>query len=151
MKKSILTFALIIGFFYSASAQKKQQQHQKPEFTIEQQTTLAVKKLTLALDLTESQQEKMYPLLLVVSTNKQKAMEERKANGDQKPNLSNDEIYDKMVNKMDQQIALQGRVKQILNKDQYESWKKIQAHMHKQQASQKGRHKGGHKGKPSNS
>jgi len=151
MKKSILTFALLIGFIFGATAQKKHKQQQKPEFTVEQQTKLTVKKLTIALDLTESQQEKMYPLMLVVTDNKQKAMGERKANGDQRPNLSNDELYAKMIEKMDQQIALQARVKKVLSKDQYESWKKIQAQMHKQHASQKGKHKGGHKGKPAQS
>ena len=151
MKKSILTFALLIGFIFGTTAQKKHKQQQKPEFTVEQQTTLTVKKLTIALDLTESQQEKMYPLMLVVTDNKQKAMEERKANGDQRPNLSNDELYAKMIEKMDQQIALQARVKKVLSKDQYESWKKIQAQMHKQHASQKGKHKAGHKGKPAQS
>ena len=78
-------------------------------------------------------------------------MGERKANGDKRPNLSNDELYAKMIEKMDQQIALQARVKKVLSKDQYESWKKIQAQMHKQHASQKGKHKGGHKGKPAQS
>ena len=100
MKKSILTFALLIGFIFGTTAQKKHKQQQKPEFTVEQQTTLTVKKLTIALDLTESQQEKMYPLMLVVTDNKQKAMEERKANGDQIPNLSNYELYAKMIEKM---------------------------------------------------
>lgn len=151
MKKIILTLAIIAGFVFNANAQKKQKQHQKPDFTVEQQTTIAVKKLTLALDLSESQQKKMYPLLLTVTTNKQKMMEERKANKDNRPELSSDEIYAKMIAKLDQQIAFQGKVKEVLNKDQYEKWKKMKAHMAKEKFSdQKGSQKhGGKKGKPS--
>lgn len=152
MKKIILTFAIITGLVFSSTAQKKQMQHKKPEFTVEQQTTLAVKKLTIALDLTESQQEKMQPLVLVATTNKQKMMDERKGNEGKRPELSNDEIYAKMIAKMDQQISYQAAVKKVLNKEQYADWKKIQAHMHKEHSSKKDQQKkGGHKGKPSNS
>ena len=152
MKKIIFTFAIIAGLAFTSNAQKKQSHHQKPEFTVEQQTTLAVKKLTIALDLTESQQEKMRPLLLVVTTNRQKMMDERKTNEGKAAEISNKKLYEKMIAKMDQQISYQTAVKKVLNKDQYADWKKIQVHMHKDHSSKKSQaKKGGHKGKTANS
>lgn len=131
MKKNILAFVLLICIAFTSNAQKhqrKHQQHQKPEFTVEQHTTLAVKKMTLALDLTESQQEKMHPLLLVVSTNKQKMKDKRKENEGKRPEISSDELYAKMIVKLDKKIAFQEKVKKILTKDQYQQWRKMHAH-----------------------
>lgn len=146
MKKSILTFAVLICFVFTTTAQKKQQKHQKPEFTIEQQTTLAVKKLTLALDLSESQQGKMQPLLKDMISSKQEMMNSRKANEGKRPELSSDEIYAKMIQKLDQQIAFQTKVKKVLSKEQYAKWHEAQAKKHESEKKKMPQQKGG-KGK----
>lgn len=149
MKKSILATVLMVCITFTAVAQKKQKRNQKPQFTVEQQTTLEVKKLTLALDLTSSQQEKMYPLILDVNKKKSEMMKARKANKGEKPKLSSDEIYAKMIEKLDYQIAFKAKVKKILKEDQYEKWNKIKAKMYKQKQDKKGgERKGQGKGKP---
>lgn len=149
MKKIILTIAIITGFAFSANAQKKQKQHQKSEFTVEQQSTIAVKKLTLVLDLTDAQQNKMYPLLLDACKDKQAMKMKREANKGEKPELSNEERYNKIIEKLDKKIAFQGNVKKILDKEQYEKWHKMKAHKNKKKSSKKG--KKGNKKHPSNS
>jgi hypothetical protein len=148
MREKKLAFAVLICIAFTSTAQKHQKKHQNPEFTIEQQSRLAVKKMTIALDLTKPQQEKMYPLLLVISTNKQNRMEEIGANESKRPELSSDELYAKRIKQMDQQISYQSRVKDVLNKDQYAQWHKIQAHKHKGNNHQGSNHKkGNHKAK----
>lgn len=141
MKKTFLATVLMICIAFTAMAQpnhKKQQKPQKPNFTIEQEATLAVKKLTLALDLSSSQQEKMYPLLSESISKKKAMMEARKENKGKRPNLSSDELYAKMVEKLDNQIAFQGKVKNILKSDQYEKWQRIKAKMHRGDGPKKG-------------
>ena len=148
MKKAILASVLMICITFAAMAQPNHKKQQKPQFTSEQEATLAVKKLTLSLDLSSSQQEKMYPLLLDVISKKKAMMEARKENKGQRPEMSSDEIYAKMVEKLDAQIAFQGKVKAILKKDQFEKWQRIKskmdAHKEGQHASSK---KGNSKGK----
>lgn len=140
MKNHFLVLSLLCCFVFSAQAQKKQ--HKKPEFTVEQQTTLDVKKMTLALDLSSSQQEKMRPVLLEMNTKKQAAMAER---GKNKNTLSTDELYSKMIAKLDDQIAFQQKIKDILKKDQYAQWKEYRSQKHKAEMQQKGKQK--HKSK----
>lgn len=155
MKKAILATVLMVCISFSAIAQKNhknQQKHQKPQFTIEQQTTLAVKKLTLAIDLTPAQQEKMYPLLLEANTKKKEMMESMKANKQNGTKPSNDEIYAKMIEKLDYQIAFQGKVKKILKSDQYEKWHEMKSKMHKKSSEKRNSSKKGKpKGKKANS
>ena len=74
-------------------------------------------------------------------------MQERKANKGQKTELSADALYDKMIQRMDQQISYQKRVKAVLNEEQYTDWHKIQMHMlreqnHQKPASKKAEHQG---------
>lgn len=149
MKKNIVTFAILICIAFTTNAQqhhKRQNKHEGPKFTIEQQATIGVKKLTLALDLNDSQQDKMYPLLMKTCSNKQKMMEQKKTNKGKKPKLSSDEIYAKIIDKLDTQIAFQKNVKKILTKDQFERWHKMQAHK-KGEIKEKGNKKGDRRGK----
>tara|TARA_B100000809_G_scaffold3856_1_gene4121 strand:- start:18691 stop:19134 length:444 start_codon:yes stop_codon:yes gene_type:complete len=141
MKKAILATVLIICITFTAIAQPGHKKHQKPKFTSEQETTLAVKKLTLSLDLSLSQQEKMYPLLLEAISKKKEMMEAHKENIEKMSSLSSDEIYEKMIEKIDYQIAFQGKVKKVLKSAQYEKWHEIKSKMHKKGAQKQGKSK----------
>ncbi|MEI6865590.1 hypothetical protein [Flavicella sp.] len=146
MKKNILTFAVLICIAFTTNAQqnhKKQNKNEKPEFTIEQQATLAVKKLTLTLVLNEKQQEKMHPLLVTSCSDKQNMMEQKKANKEERPQLTSDEIYAKMIDKLDKQISFQNNVKDILTEDQFKKWHKMQAH---KKSNMKDKEKGNERG-----
>ena len=151
MKTNIGTVLLTICVVFSISAQSNRKQHSKPEFTVEQQTTLFLKKMTLSLDLSEKQQGKMKPLLAEIVMKKNEMMEAKKANNGQKPELSSEEAFAKLNEKLDYQIALQNKMKSVLDEDQFEKYQEMRARMEKSKKahSSKGSHgrKGGHKGK----
>ena len=144
MKKIILTFTIILGLSLNSYAQKQKKAHEKSEFTIEQQTIIAVKKLTISLDLTQDQQEKIRPLLLVAITQKKEIMEQKKKNIANQKEISNKKLYENLVKRLDQEIAFHAAVKKVLNKEQYLQWKNANIKMHKNHSEQKHVHKTSH-------
>ncbi|ADV48124.1 hypothetical protein I2486_04020 [Cellulophaga sp. E16_2] len=125
MKKVIGVLVLFIGL--NAFAQKREM---KSEMTPDQIATLSTKKMTLALDLTESQQAKMYVLQLENATERQAKMEARKQareNGATK-NLSSDQRYEMQSKMLDQRIEQKKKLKSVLNKEQFEKWEKMPHH-----------------------
>jgi hypothetical protein len=146
MKKlaSILVFVLAVTF--STQAQKKRD-HKKPEFTVEQQADLSVKKMTLALDLSNKQQNQIKPLILAKMAERKAFMIKRKEakKADKKP--TSDEMYAIKSKMLDNQIAMKNSMKEILNKDQFDKFEK----MHKKRM-MKGKKmmKKGRKGKEGN-
>lgn len=141
MKTKILTAVIAIVFVISAQAQHNHKRPQKPKFTPEQHATLMLKKMTLALDLTDSQQKKLKPIITEGAKKRHEMMEKRKENRGKKPQISSEEAYKKANQQLDYKIAMKKKVKAILNKDQYEKWEKIQAHRnHKKEKMKKGMH-----------
>jgi hypothetical protein len=128
MKKLILiALAFISVQAFAQDMRKKEHQERKEQLkdlTPDEMATLHSKKLTLHLDLTETQEAKVKTLMLEEAKFKKEKREERekmKANDDfQKPTK---EEHLKMVNeKLDRQIALKQKMKEILNEDQYSKW-----------------------------
>lgn len=135
MKKSILTVCIVSLIAFNSFAQNKQQ-HKNPMggFTPDQKVALMVKKLSLNLDLTSKQQEKLKPLFLEAQNEKAAAHK----NHSEMRNLSNDEKFAKMNEMLDKRIAFQGKVKQILSEDQFEKWQKMAAHHQQKRRPQDG-------------
>ncbi|MEM9363480.1 MAG: hypothetical protein AAGA43_12635 [Bacteroidota bacterium] len=98
------------------------------ELSAEQLATLHTKKLTLALDLTESQQVKIMEISLEEAEFKKAKHEEfksKKESGEwKKP--SADERFEMANARLDHKIAHQQKMKQVLNKEQYQTWKELQ-------------------------
>ncbi len=142
MKKAIYTLLFITAFTVMGQEQK----NQKPEnayhkkMTPEQTATLKTKKMALALDLSKDQQAKVEKLNLENAKLRQSKMEGYKAkkeNGELKKPTS-EERFAMANTRLDQQIAFQGQMKQILNEDQFEKWKSMEQ--------REGRHHLGHNG-----
>ncbi len=114
MKKTFITILMVL-VTTSLVAQKKN------DFTVEQQATLKTKKMTLALDLTENQQDKIYNLNvdLVQFMKSKKGI--RKNN-----NTSSEEKYQHKVEMLDRRISYKAELKKVLSKSQYETWNRIQ-------------------------
>jgi hypothetical protein len=113
MKKlaSILVFVFV--FTLTTQAQKKRKD-QRPQLSIEQQTTLAVKKMTLALDLSEKQQDQIMPLIKAQAIARKEAMGKRKAMKESNSKPSSDEIFAMKNNMLDNKIAMKTKMKEIL-------------------------------------
>lgn len=124
MKKIASILVLVFAFTITTQAQKKRKQ-ERPQLTTEQKVDLAVKKMALNLDLSAAQQNKIKPLIAQKMANHKSMIEKRRAlrKADKKP--TSDEIYEMRSKQLDNQIAMKKEMKNILNKDQFEKFEKM--------------------------
>jgi len=125
MKKVITLFVLVFAFTFSTQGQNKKAKRAS-KLTIEQQTTLAVKKMTLALDLSEKQQNDIKPILMAKITERKMAIKKRKAAKKTKERPSADEIYEMKIKQLDGLILIKSKMKNILDEKQYERFEEMQ-------------------------
>jgi protein CpxP len=118
---SILVFIFVFAF--TIQAQKKR--GYKQQLTINQQTSLKVKQMTLVLDLSDKQQQQVTPLLRAAIAFRQAAMKKRKEARKQKKRPSSDEIYAIKSQVLDNKISMKRNMKNILNATQFETFKKM--------------------------
>lgn len=124
MKKVASILVFVFAFTLITQAQKKRK-NQKPKLSMEQHTILAVKKMTLELDLSKKQQDQMMPLIKAKVIARKEAIEKKKALKKSNSNLSADAIFRMKSNILDNQIAMKKNMKEILNKEQFEKFEKI--------------------------
>ena len=124
MRKIASILVFVFAFTFTTQAQKKRD-HKKAKLSVEQHTDLKVKKMTLALDLSEKQQNQIKPLVMAQAAERKSIMEKRKENRKNKTKPSADEIYAMKSKQLDGQIAFKNRMKNILNKNQFEKFEKI--------------------------
>ena len=126
MVRIVSLLALFICFSLTVNAQKKQFFKNKKSLTTEQLTTLKVKKMTLELELSEIQQNKLTPVI-------KELISEHSAQLDKKRELKNDvkkinpnERY-QMANKiLDRKIMFQKEMRTILNEEQFKKFKTLE-------------------------
>ncbi len=129
--KKLITLALIATIGLSAYAQEKKERQGKREghamekFTPEQRNELMLKKMTLELDLNASQQKEMGKLISEQSAKKEAFMKNRKEKTE-KP--TSDEIFAMKSKMLDEQIAMNSKMKKILSADQFTKWDKMKKH-----------------------
>ena len=139
MKKLIIIAVALLALQVTAQEQKKERQnkqdrsHKMMNLSAEDMATLQTKKMTLSLDLNESQQAKIQKINLENATKRKAMMAERKAKKEsgtaQKPTQ---EQRVKMANaKLDNKIATKAKMKKVLNEEQYAKWEKGQMRMAK--------------------
>lgn len=136
MKKLIVIAIALIGLQVVAQDQKmerpnNERAHKMMDLSAEEIATLQTKKMTLHLDLSESQQAKIQKINLENATKRKAIMEARKAkkeSGELKKPTQEERL--KMKNtKLDHQIAMKAKMKDILNDEQYAKWEKSQMRM----------------------
>lgn len=105
-------------------------QHDKDPLTPEQVATLQTKRMTLALDLTQAQQEQVQKLHLENARLRTEKMEESQKERDdaQGKDLSADERFSRESERLDHMIAQKASMKKILNGEQFEKWEKSLHH-----------------------
>lgn len=124
MKKIISTLFLVLAIVFTTDAQQKRKM--KKEMTVEQAATLAAKKMTLELDLSNTQQRKMKNLLITQITERRAFREQMRKAREEKKQLSSDERYERANDRLDKQLAFQKEVKSILDADQFEKFKEME-------------------------
>lgn len=124
MKKTLSLLVVVLIYTATIQAQRKDRASYKEELSIEQQATLAAKKMTLELDLNDAQQRKIQSLLEDQIKMKRKVREDRKKQKESKQSLSADERYNLENERLDHQIDFHRKMKSILTNEQYEKFKK---------------------------
>jgi len=123
MKNIASILVLIFVFTFTIQAQKKR--GYKQQLTINQQTSLKVKQMTLVLDLSDKQQQQVTPLLRAEIAFRQAAMEKRKEARVEKRRPTSDEIYLIKNQLLDNKITMKRSMKDILNTNQFKTFQKI--------------------------
>ncbi len=114
----------------------------------EQVATLQTKKMTLALDLTEVQQNAVQKLYLEQAEYRKSKMEERKERREkEEARPTKEERFEMAEEKLDRAIAHKAAMKEILSADQYEKWEKMQARKARHAKGKKGQHRGKYRSK----
>jgi hypothetical protein len=138
MKRIILLSALVISSitFAQENFKQKKSHHKKAEIQMmkdlsaEQIATLKTKKMTLALDLTESQQNKIQALNIEnVRLRKEQIKKREELRGTKKSKLTSAQKYEKMNAALDKKIEMKSKVKAILNEEQFKKWKRSKKQM----------------------
>lgn len=128
-------------------AQPRNNKHQgngMEQFTPEQRSELQVKKLTLELDLNESQQKEMKAFIADKNTKMEAHKTAMKAMKEKGTKPTSDERFAMKSKMLDEQIAAKKRMQKILNEKQFEKWTALKE---EHQADRKGNHQGNQQGK----
>ncbi|MAD97918.1 MAG: hypothetical protein CMB99_11385 [Flavobacteriaceae bacterium] len=124
MKKLGVIVMLALGMVFTTEAQQRRMKR-KPNFTPEQKVELAVKKMTLELDLSARQQKEITPLITAQvkerEAHRKQRMEQRKSG--KRP--SSQELFAMQSERLDKQIAFKKQMKEILDKDQFQRFEKM--------------------------
>lgn len=118
-----LVYITVLFFSLSTFAQKPMAKKQKFDFTPEQQADIQSKRLSLLLDLSPKQTQQVKEIQLeraIQRKSMKEAHKKGKVNGE-KP--STEEAFKLKSSHLDDLIAFQGKMKNILNEEQYKLWK----------------------------
>lgn len=133
MKKLIM--AILVMTAISVTAQEHNMKGKRGDMknlTPEQVATLQTKKMTLALDLNESQQSKIKSLLTEDAKTRKSKMEAYKAGKEEgKKAMSADEKYARHNERLDHQIARKREMKSILSPEQFDKYEKMSHRKHR--------------------
>ena len=129
-----------VALLTSAVALAQREGHRGPrgefhkDLTVEQMATLKTKKMTLALDLSEKQQQEILEFNIANAEFRKAKMAEREAKraSEEQTRPTADERYAMENEKLDHMIAQQQELKKILTDEQFDQWKKMQLHRHAQ-------------------
>ncbi|NVJ89666.1 MAG: hypothetical protein HWD82_09550 [Flavobacteriaceae bacterium] len=123
--RRISTLVLFVFAFTISLHAQKHMKRINAKLSSEQRATLAVKKMTLALDLNESQQNKLLPLFKN-QINFRKEIAQTKASfrsNDKKP--SSDDLFALQNKQLDQRISFRNALKNILSENQFNKFQKM--------------------------
>ena len=140
MKKLFIIALLMVGTIIIAQERnRKHQGNEMEQFTPEQKSQLMLKKMTLELDLNDSQQKEMSTIISDNVAKKEAHKAEMKAMKEKGVKPTNDERFAMHMKMLDEQIATKKRMEKILNAKQFEKWTSLKED---RQEKQRGNHQG---------
>lgn len=138
MKTVVMALFLLFGLTVWGQHDHRGPRHEKEvSLTPQQRAELHTKKLTLALDLNETQQKKIQELVL----SKEEARSARIAARKESDSTMRDpeKRFERMNARLDEKIAHKNEMKEILTEEQFVKWEEL--------TQKKGRHTRHHKGR----
>lgn len=140
MKKLFIIALLMVGTIIIAQERnRKHQGNEMEQFTPEQKSQLMLKRMTLELDLNDSQQKEMSTIISDNVAKKEAHKAEMKAMKEKGVKPTNDERFAMQMKMLDEQIATKKRMEKILNAKQFEKWTSLKED---RQEKQRGNHQG---------
>ena len=134
MKRLVILALALITFQANAQDNKKEKRQENKKERLEQRQNLdpqdmaqlQTKKMTLHLDLTEAQQQKVMALNLENAKKRKENFDKRLAEKDNKERVkpTKEEKLERMNAKLDAQIEAKKKMKTILTAEQYTKWEK---------------------------
>ncbi|MBT8254572.1 MAG: hypothetical protein KJN68_11415 [Bacteroidia bacterium] len=133
--KRLLIWVLILSTI-SLSAQQDGRNKRGPEdrgmrmikdLSAEEAATLKTKRMTLDLDLTENQKNKIYQIHLKNAEDRKARfaeMQKKREAGEKGKQGNQGDTYQKLNERLDKQIAHKKEMKQILDEDQFKRWER---------------------------
>lgn len=120
MKKfaAILIILMSTGLF----SQQREHRHAYADFSPEQMATLKTKRMTLDLELTDSQQNQVMALNKKYAELRKSNQAKMQADKAASKQLTSEEKFKLQNESLDHQIAYQSELKKILNQPQFEKW-----------------------------
>lgn len=134
MKKLIMAILVMAGISVTAQDHMNGKRGEMRDLSPEQVATLQTKKMTLALDLNESQQSKIKSMLTEDAKMHKANMEDFKTRKEEGKKMTANEKFEKQNARLDHQITRKKEMKSILSAEQYEKWGKMK---HKKKRNQK--------------
>jgi hypothetical protein len=124
MKKLALIVLLVVGLSTYAQEGKKQERQgaERERLSPEQRNQLQLKKMTLDLNLNESQQKEIAKILEEQSAKRQAEMATFKANKDKGVKPTAEERFAMKNKKLDEAIAVKAKVQKVLTPEQFKKW-----------------------------
>ena len=124
MKKLALIVLLVVGLSTYAQEGKKQERQgtERERLSPEQRNQLQLKKMTLDLNLNESQQKEIAKILEEQSIKRQAEMATFKANKDKGVKPTTEERFAMKNKKLDEAIAVKTKVQKVLTPEQFKKW-----------------------------
>ena len=147
MKKLILIALAFISIQAFAQTENREGRRGKMKniknLSAEDAAELGTKKMTLAFDLTESQQSEVMSILLDEAKFRKQKMQEREARREElkKVRPSQEERLEMKKEKLDRQIEMKQKIKSVLDEEQYAKWES-QMEQRRTQRQGKGRKNG---------
>ena len=123
MRNLMMVVIALLALNVTAQDQKNRKDNFK-YFSPEQVATLKTKKMTLHLDLTESQQSAVKSLALEEATRRksQRNQRDEKKKNDTSEKPTKEERFVMANERLDKQIEMKKQMKSILNDEQYKKW-----------------------------
>ena len=123
MRKLLSVAVLLLGTL-SVVGQEQDQKRKRMNFTPDQIAELQTKKMAIALELTDNQQQQIFELAKRKAVHRKEKIAEIKALKASDKEVSSDAIFALKKARLDAQLEHQQEMKAILNDQQFETWKK---------------------------